>query len=148
MRTQEFIDTLRRHRDKQLIFASENGTPIHGGYHLTELKAVTLDTVDCGGQLNRWPETLVQLWVPEDAGDDYMSTAKFLSIYDKVAGMIPLQPGAEIRIEYGDENFFPSTYGVEEIDCAEKAIRVTLRPPITTCKARDRRLAGAKSCCS
>jgi hypothetical protein len=33
----------------------------HRGYHLTELKAASFETVDCGGQTNRWQETIVQL---------------------------------------------------------------------------------------
>jgi hypothetical protein len=48
--------------------------------------------------------------------------------------MIPLKEKAEIRVEYGDENFFPSLYhsgaGISPL---------LLTRPTTTCKARDRR---------
>src|SRR5438552_10629702 len=109
MKTREFIEQLRGARCKQVLFVDENDTTIHAGYHLTELKAASLDTVDCGGQKNRWNETIVQLWVPEDSDDDrFMTAGKFLSIYDRVSGMISLDAEAEIRFEYGDENFFPS----------------------------------------
>ena len=107
MKTREFIEQLRGARSKQVLFVDENDTTIHGGYHLTELKAATFDTVDCGGQKNRWHETIVQLWVPEDEDEstEFMTANKFLSIYDRVSGMIALDPEAEIRFEYGDENF-------------------------------------------
>jgi hypothetical protein len=36
-----------------------------------------------------------------------MTAAKFLSIYDKVARLISVDPRAEIRFEDGDENFPP-----------------------------------------
>jgi len=148
MKTREFIEQLRGSRDKRIVFVDENGTTIHGGYHLTELKAATFDTVDCGGQKNRWNETIVQLWVPEDEeSDEFMTADKFLSIYDRVGGMIALDPDAEIRFEYGDENFSPSNYHVGMLTEDADAIRVELRPPQATCKARDRRETGAASCC-
>ena len=76
-----------------------------------------------------------------------MTAGKFLSIYDKVSRMIEVDPAAEVRFEYGDENFFPSNYHVESIADELDALRVKLNPPQTTCKARDRRAAGATCCC-
>src|SRR5688572_32590578 len=92
MTTQEFIAALRKTPDHQLIFENEAGDSVHAGYHLTEIKAAHFDTVDCGGQTNRWDETIVQLWVPEgaDDADGYMTAGKFLRIFDKVTAMIPL----------------------------------------------------------
>jgi hypothetical protein len=148
MKTQEFIEQLRGSRGKRVAFVDGNGTAIHGGYHLTELKAATFDAVDCGGQKNRWNETIVQLWVPEEEeNDEFMIADKFLSIYDRVGGMIALDPEAEIRFEYGDENFSPSNYHVAKVTVRADTIRVELRLPQATCKARDRREAVAASCC-
>lgn len=147
MKTHEFIMLLRRSPDKHLVFVNDQGTTIHSGYHLTELKAASLDTVDCGGQKNQWKETIVQLWVPQEADHDFMTAKKFLRIYDKVGGMIAIDPDAEIRIEYGDENFFPSNHDVDLVTQDDETIRVQLRPPQTTCKARDRRAVAGASCC-
>src|SRR5213075_2561941 len=108
MKTNRFICALRAAPNNQLIFVDVEGQTVHSGYHLTELKTAAFETVDCGGRVNRWSETIVQLWVPPDAEDDYMRVAKFLKIFDKVHGMIPLDLHADIRVEYGDENFFPS----------------------------------------
>ena len=147
MTTHDFISRLREAPAKQLVFTNSDGTTIHGGYHLTELKAASFDTVDCGAQKNRWNETIVQLWVPEDEENgEFMTAAKFLSIYDKVARLIPLDSTAEIRFEYGDDNFPPSNYHVEMMSENEAELRVQLRLPQTTCKARDRREAGAACC--
>ena len=86
-------------RSKQAVFVDENATTTQG-YYLTELKAATFHTVDCVGQKNRWNETIVQLWVAEDEeNDEFMIAEKFLSIYDRVSGMIALNPEAEIRFE-------------------------------------------------
>ena len=147
MKTKAFINTLRRAPAKRVIFTNADGATIHGGYHLTELKAASFDTVDCGAQKNRWNETIAQLWVPEgEESEEFMTAKKFLAIYDKVAGLIRLDPEAEIRFEYGDENFPPSNYHVQEISEDENDIRVELRPPRATCKARDRRESNV-SCC-
>src|SRR2546423_4798137 len=148
MTTKEFIAQLRRADDKALIFVNADGATIHPGYHLTEIKAAKFDTIDCGGQKNQWNETIMQLWVPEgERSDDFMTAGKFFSIYNKVSRMIDVDPSAEVRFEYGDDNFFPSSYHVESIGENENTLRVELRAPQTTCKARDRRPAGA-SCCS
>jgi len=150
MKTNEFISALRAAPSNQLIFADRDGHAVPSGYHLTELKAASFETVDCGGQTNRWQETIVQLWVPSHADNEYMTAAKFLRIFDKVRGMIPLDLDAEIRVEYGDDNFFPSTYHIRSVTHEQSTTRVLLEPPRTTCKARDRRIAGQQvtaSCC-
>lgn len=151
MKTNEFISTLRAAPSNQLIFAGLDGHAVPSGYHLTELKAASFETVDCGGQTNRWQETILQLWVPSHADGEYMTTAKFLNIFDKVNGMIPLDFDAEIRVEYGDNDFFPSTYHVRSVTHDQTGTRVLLEPPHTTCKARDRRVATlptTDSCCA
>jgi hypothetical protein len=154
MKTNEFLSKLRRAPKNQLVFVDAHGHAVPAGYHLTELKAASLETVDCGGQTNQWQETIVQLWVPADPDSDYMTAGKFLKIFDKVRGMIPLNFNAAIRVEYGDENFFPSTYDVHSITHAEDVTCVLLQAPETTCKARDRREKSIRSeaeretCCS
>jgi Family of unknown function (DUF6428) len=142
MKTNEFISSLRTAPHNQLTFVDRDSHTVHTGYHLTELKAASFDTVDCGGQTNRWQETIVQLWVPSHAANGYMTAAKFLKIFEKVRGMISLNLDTELRIEYGDENFFPSTYHVRSVTNDQTTMRVLLEPPETTCKARDRRTAG------
>jgi len=148
MKTNDFISMLRRSPDKALLFTNSDGDTIHSGYHLTEIKAANYDTVDCGGQKNRWNETILQLWVPEKAGDHYMLARKFISIYDKVSKMVSIDGDAEVRIEYGDASFFATTYHVEDFSETEDTLRLVLVPPSTTCKARDRaREKNAESCC-
>lgn len=149
MTTQEFIESLRKAPDNRLIFEDQAGNTVRAGYHLTEIKAARFETVDCGGQTNQGNETIVQLWVPAEADDEYMTAGKFLRIFDKVSAMIPLQQQAEIRVEYGDENFFPSLYHVEAVTSENGDTRVLLAPPATKCKARDRRLGevATAACC-
>ena len=149
MTTNEFITALRQAPEDRLVFVNAAGETVRAGYHLTEIKAAHFDTVDCGGQANRWDETIVQLWVPAETDDEYMLAGKFLSIFDRVTRMIPLEMEAEVRVEYGDENFFPSLYHVERVTRENGTMRVLIAPPSTTCKARDRTLNAVKTeaCC-
>ena len=148
MTTQDFIAELRRAPEKPLLFVNAEGDTIHARYHLTEIKAAKFDTVDCGGKKNRWNETIMQLWVPDnETSETFMTAGKFLIIYEKVSSMINVDAAAEVRFEYGDANFFPSNYHVDSVAEEIDALRVELRPPQTTCKARDRRVAGASCCC-
>jgi uncharacterized protein DUF6428 len=150
MKTKEFVDMLRAAPDKRLLIVNSEDQAVHSGYHLTEIKAVSYDTVDCGGQTNRWSETVLQLWVPEEADDDFMKAGKFARIFDSVRASVPLREDTDVRIEYGDDNFFSSVYDVCSITADADTVRVLLEPPRTTCKARDRRTAGvqADTCCS
>ena len=75
MTTQDFIAQLRRAPDKLLLFVNAGGDTIHAGYHLTEIKAAKFDTVDCGGEKNRWSETVMQLWVSADEISEQFMTA-------------------------------------------------------------------------
>jgi hypothetical protein len=63
--------------------------------------------------------------------------------------MIPLKEKAEIRVEYGDENFFPSLYHIEAVRSGAGISRLLLTRPTTTCKARERRIQQVEtaSCC-
>jgi hypothetical protein len=149
MKTHEFIEALRHSSNKELIFANAGGQTVHAGYHLTEIKAASFQTVDCGGKMNRWNETILQLWVPADADDSYMKSGKFLSIYDKVRRLVPIDEEADIRIEYGDDNIFPTGYQISDWREDGEAIQFRLEPPATSCKARDRAMSGkAESCCA
>jgi hypothetical protein len=79
-----------------------------------------------------------------------MSAGKFLRIFDRVSGMILLVPATDARVEYGDENFFPSIYYVRSVTTKGDTTRVLLEPPRATCKARDRRVQTRElesACC-
>jgi Family of unknown function (DUF6428) len=145
MNTHDFIASLRPYSDQTLIFEHLHGARVPAGYHVTEVKAVRYQTMDCGGEPNAWAETIVQLWNPEE-GDEarFMTVEKFLKIYDRAAGGTPVQSDAEIRLEYGNETLPATNFLVGEITPTHEGVIVQLEAPTVTCKARDRRLAREK----
>jgi Family of unknown function (DUF6428) len=80
--TRLFLDILHAARpDQQLVFQLNEAPLVAAGYHVTELKAVTYNTMDCGGVAGAWEETVIQLWNPGDEPErDYM-TVRSMSGY-------------------------------------------------------------------
>lgn len=149
-RTQAFLDTLTPHPSKPLIFQLHSETLVHAGYHVTEVKAITIEAMDCGGRADTWRETIIQLWNSggeEDRG--FMTVDKFLSIYGHVARSVPVHGDAVLRFEYGDAIHPTIQYFVASIDAQGDQVLVNLTYPSVSCKPNDERLAGGEAtCCS
>ena len=62
MKTHEFLTILNEHQDKRLYFEYQPNQLVAPNYHITEIKHVHIDSVDCGAQTDNWTETVVQLW--------------------------------------------------------------------------------------
>jgi Family of unknown function (DUF6428) len=139
--TRAFLDRLRGAKpDQQVVFQLDQAVLVETGSHVTEVKAVTYSTMDCGGVADSWKETVIQLWNPGDEPErEYMTVKKFLAIYDRVAEHIPVSDNAEVRFEYGDTHRAAASYHVDRLESREALILVHLRAPAVTCKARDRK---------
>ena len=150
-RTQAFLDALAPHQDKPLVFQLNGETLVHEGYHVTEVKAVSVEAVDCGGRPDAWRETVVQLW--NGGGEEnrgFMTVGKFLGIYGDVAARVPVAAGAELRFEYGDAHNPTIQYRVGSLEPEADRVLVNLAYPAVSCKPRDgEQLAGLPvvSCC-
>lgn len=147
-RTQAFLDSLAPHGDKALVFQLHGETLVHEGYHVTEVKAVTVEAMDCGGRASEWRETVVQLWNgggKEERG--LMTVEKFLDIYGKVARSVPVHGEAELRFEYGDAKNPTIQYQVGGIEAHGGRVLVHLAYPAVSCKPNDERLASGQAAC-
>ena len=80
MKTQELFKLLEQHQDKALLFEYAPNQLVGANYHITEVKHITIDSVDCGSQTDFWKETIIQLWEsPKEIGKtEYMSVYKAL----------------------------------------------------------------------
>ncbi len=162
MNTQEFVSSLRAHNDTPVIF-DYGGARVPAGYHVTEVKAVSYQTMDCGGKSDAWTETIVQLWNPDatmpeaippegafwdqegafygqEASDkkEFMSAKKFLGIFDRAASGVPVTTTSELKLEYGNETMPAINYHVGNISLEEGNLVISLEPPKVQCKARNR----------
>jgi hypothetical protein len=127
--TRAFLDILRAAKpDQQLVFQLDEASLVAAGYHVTEVKAVTYNTMDCGGVADKWKETVIQLWNPGDEPErEPMTVRKFLAIYERVAKHIPVSYDAELRFEYGDTRRPAASYHVERLE--SRGALILVHPP-------------------
>ena len=80
---------------------------------MTEIKNVTYDTVDCGGMLNEWKETIVQIWENTTPDGNYVDTTKALEIAMKVDSVRPIVKDTEVKFEYGNSLLYLKNIGID-----------------------------------
>lgn len=85
MKTQEFFNVLEQDKDKSLLFEYAPNLLVGANYHITEVKHIVIDSVDCGSQTDSWNETIIQLWESplEKGKTECMSTYKAFAIFKK-----------------------------------------------------------------
>ena len=51
MKTKAFLELLTTNPDKSLLFEYQTNKAVPEGYHITEIKNISIDSVDCGHYL-------------------------------------------------------------------------------------------------
>ena len=157
MKTQEFLSLLQAHQDKALIFEYNPGKLVGANYHITEVKHVMIDSIDCGANSDSWNETIIQLWESplELLKTQYLSVNKATGILNKVAGMRAFDPASEIKIEYGNKNFHTTQLFIGDHKTQGSRLVISLETTKTDCKAKVdcgipsviTKVASAMDCC-
>lgn len=154
MKTSPFLSALRAHAGLPLIFRTAHAA-VAPGYHLTEVKRVAYETMDCGAATHRWTETQFELWVPPAAehapGRPAMAAGKFLGIVARVEAGLPLDGEATARIFVGLDGHPAALYDIAGIAARDGQLVIELTPDRARCKAAERRAAAdaadAGGCC-
>ncbi len=137
MNTREFLQLLRSNPSKELLFEYQTGKTIPKAYHITEVKSVHVDSVDCGGKSHAYDETVVQLWTnPKEKKERYMEVSKALKIMDIVDGKKPLLQDTPIFFEYGDEETPTAVYTINKVENGGDYLNLKLSVSPTACKPR------------
>jgi len=139
MNTKEFLSLLKENPNKSLVFEYRAGRTVGANYHITEVKNVTIDSVDCGARTDFWKETIIQLWEsPEEIGKtEYMSAFKALGILNKVDKMKPMEKDVEVKFEYSNSDFHTAQLFVNDHEVSEDRILMKLGVEKTDCKAKE-----------
>ncbi len=139
MKTQEFLDLLKSHQDKSLLFEYTTGQMVGANYHITEVKHINIESVDCGGRMDAWNETVIQLWESPDAlgKTEYMSAGKALSIFNIVGKMRSYHTNAEVKIEYSNDRFHTAQLFVNDFELHGNDLLIKLDVEKTDCKAKE-----------
>lgn len=144
------IDTLAKlrallesHADKPLVF-HYGGRMIASGYHVTEVKAARLSSLDCGANPEAWNETVIQLWDVEEEGAVHMSAGKFLGILAEVAKRVAVDGHGLLVFEAGGGGDPMRIFTVGLVTPRGDHVEVTLAPRPATCKPRERGLEAMR----
>lgn len=139
MKTHQFLEILKEHQGKSLLFEYAPNLLVGANYHITEVKHVTIDSVDCGAGVDAWKETIVQLWEdPKELGKtEFMSAYKAMAILSKVGQMKSYVMDAEVRIEYSNANFHTAQLYVNDYEIRGTNLLLKLAAQPTDCKAKE-----------
>lgn len=139
MKTQEFLTLLEEYQNKSLLFEYTTNQIVPANYHITEVKHVNIDSVDCGAKTDAWKETIIQLWEsPIEIGKtEFMSADKALSILKKVGAMKPYELEAEVKFEYGNSLFHTAHLFVNDFEIKNDNLILKLAVEKTDCKAKE-----------
>jgi hypothetical protein len=139
MKTHEFLSLLKENPNKNLLFEYKPGALVGANYHITEVKNITIDSVDCGASTDFWKETIIQLWEsPEEIGKrDYMSADKALAILNRVDKIKPMEKDVEVKFEYSNASFHTAQLFVNAHQVAGENLVFHLGVEQTDCKAKE-----------
>jgi hypothetical protein len=142
------LATLDTHDSKSLVFDYGDGRQVQPGYHITEVKAGSFVTLDCGGNPDAWQETILQVEdIPAPEGKTFMAVGKFRAILGQVDRKIRLAGDARLTLEVSRPDEAMRVYDVAAVDIeADRAIvELGERPAI--CKPRHRAAQAVSGAC-
>ena len=139
MKTQELFNILKEYQYKALLFEYAPSLFVGANYHITEVKHISIDSVDCGAKTDDWNETVIQLWEsPSELGKrDYMKVDKALEIFDRVGNMKPYDLEAEVKFEYSNATFHTAQLFVNDFEIQDDNLIIKLAIEKTDCKAKN-----------
>lgn len=139
MKTQEFLNLLQENQNKALLFEYQEGKFVDTNYHITEVKNTIIKSVDCGGRMDEWNETVVQLWekAEEKGKIGYMKVQKASEIFTTVHKMYAMNGDAVIKFEYSNESFHKAQLEIHNVELTASKVIVKLFITATDCKAKD-----------
>lgn len=143
------LDRLTGQDEKRLIIVYGSRT-VQPGFHVTEVKAGSFVTLDCGGNPDAWSETVLQVEdIPQEEGKAQMNAGKFRAILTQADRKVPLDHGARLTVEIGRPGEAMQVYDVADATITEEAAILTLGVRAAICKPRHRadQATSASACC-
>lgn len=139
MKTKELLALLREQSQKALLFEYHPGHFVGANYHITEIKNITVDSVDCGAGTDFWKETVIQLYESpvEKEKKEFMTAYKALNILNKVDRIKPMEREVEVKFEYSNDTFHTAQLFVNNALISNDQVILQLGIAQTDCKAKD-----------
>jgi len=113
------------------------GTAIHPGYHVTEVKFATIKSIDCGksSKPEFWNEITIQLLDGRpDASQDHMNASTFTAIIAKALGALKEDAASFLYFEFAPDNGPLLKLRAESVEHFKDEIVVSLGSEKALCK--------------
>lgn len=135
-------------RETQPLVLEYAGRTIQAGYHVTEIKFARLSALDCGGNPDNWIETILQVEdIPAQAGGDFMTVGKFLSILGRVEAALGLDQSSRVTFEVSRPDEAMQVFDIAGVDTIQGHTRLVLEKRPAICKPRHRAAREEAACC-
>lgn len=132
------VTQLEASHAKPLRFTISGQQLVPNDFHVTEVKKVSVESLDCGGGASAWQELVIQLWSPRgDNTPEAMTAEKFSQILTK-AGALHLLGGERVRFEYGSSGMPAVQYELGSLSEVGNTLDIDLIPPHVACKPAER----------
>lgn len=135
--------------EKPLVIEYADRT-VQAGYHVTEVKAGSFVTLDCGNNPDAWQETVLQVEdIPATDDRAMMTAGKFRTILGQVDRKVRLNHDARLTIEIGRPGEAMRVFDVAGVEVLNDRVRLALGVRAAICKPRHRaQQAGTDAFCS
>ncbi|WP_108462840.1 DUF6428 family protein [Devosia naphthalenivorans] len=144
------LHMLEGHDEKALVIEYA-GRRIGRGYHVTEVKAGSFVTLDCGGNPDAWQETVLQVEdISAESERTFMQVGKFTRILAQVDRKIPLNGDARVTFEVSRPGEPMQVFDLDQLAVDEETVVLQLEHRSAICKPRHRAAQQAVSsgCCA
>jgi hypothetical protein len=138
-----FADLQTADPEADLVFTAD-GTPIRGGYHVTEFQVAQIRSMTCGGDTDAWDEARIQLMDGHDMAGP-MKVGRFLRISTRVQERFPEIVDLPLRLEFAPDNAALGIYHAEAPVASQGQVTVPLTSGRAICKAMP--APATTSCC-
>jgi hypothetical protein len=146
----DVLAALEPHAEKSLVI-EYGGRDVQAGYHVTEVKAGSFVTLDCGANADAWRETILQVEdIPPKEGGSFMTAGKFRSILAQVDRKVRLNAEARLTFEIGAPSEPMQVFDVASLAIDGDTARLQLGARPAICKPRHRAAqtqTQAEACC-
>lgn len=136
MKLSSFIKHLEEVDQKDITFEF-NGNEIQRDYHLTEVMKAGVEAINCGGKIESWNETVLQLVEPSvENTDRTMPVSKFMGILNRSMGSIDFDTNSKVILEFqhkGKKSL--QRYSITDMILEETKLVVETSGEYTQCKA-------------
>lgn len=132
-------------QEAELVFSAPDGA-ISGGYHVTEWKAADVTSIDCGGVINQFTESQLQLL--DGRGGDHMQVGKFNAILKTSIEKVEKLGESQLRVEFGQGNQEMRLYDIHQPNLSGSQVSIALGNTKAVCKPAERaKVTMGGGCC-